>query len=427
MKKMGLLVCLAIALLAVGGFVYFRYFATVYDKEGMVVSTGSKADQEDPSGKRDTKLEEEPIDGGVTDASDPQAPRSIQSSELISFSCWFSTLPMEDSPLGSKLFDLEAKLAGDQVQGQYRVSETMGSWQEQSFEADASFMEELNGILDSFDAAGYNGLSHHTAGIPEEYGAVLEAEYASGESIFASDNEDNFLSYGLMDALDKLFARTAADVPVPIAVSVKDEFRHETAGTGDYFISYPTYHIKKGDKPLKDALRTINEEHRGEAADAEERMKQAVGEKSLYYQSEPFFTRGDDRVVAAYERLMRMESQDQPQDIVEYRTYNIDVRTGKELGFADVFRDMEHLPGLIAEEVVRAYPERTFYDEMTELISTSVSSEDESISFALAYGGVHIFADEYYLSREPGSLHILLDTASAPDQWKAAYETMPER
>ena len=48
------------------------------------------------------------------------------------------------------------------------------------------------------------------AGIPNEYGAQLKVQYASGESIYANDNQDNFLTLEAMNELLKLFERGAA-------------------------------------------------------------------------------------------------------------------------------------------------------------------------------------------------------------------------
>ena len=61
-----------------------------------------------------------------------------------------------------------------------------------------------------YDLAQHNGHAYTVAGIPNEYGAQLNVQYASGESIYANDNQDNFLTPKAMNELLKLFERGAA-------------------------------------------------------------------------------------------------------------------------------------------------------------------------------------------------------------------------
>ena len=152
--------------------------------------------------------------GGRTDLSDPEAPGAIASSELTSFACRFSTLDQaEDTPLGNQIFSLKAVLTDGQVQGQYETIDSAGDGDTKAFIADAAFMTTLNDLLQQYNAADYNGISVNIAGLPPEYGASLSASYASGESIYADDNQDNFLSYELMEALVGLFSEAATETP----------------------------------------------------------------------------------------------------------------------------------------------------------------------------------------------------------------------
>ena len=48
------------------------------------------------------------------------------------------------------------------------------------------------------------------AGLPDEYGARLDVRYASRESIYANDNQDNFLPLEAMNELLNLFERGTA-------------------------------------------------------------------------------------------------------------------------------------------------------------------------------------------------------------------------
>ena len=47
--------------------------------------------------------------------------------------------------------------------------------------------------MSKYDLAKHNGDTHHVSGIPDMYGDYIDIKYASGESIYASDNQSGFL------------------------------------------------------------------------------------------------------------------------------------------------------------------------------------------------------------------------------------------
>ena len=80
-----------------------------------------------------------------------------------------------------------------------------GAGDKSEFEADSSFMTKLQDIVSKYDFAQYNGYSHHVSGLPDMYGECIDIKYASGESIYASDNQSGFIPFEAIKNLVKLF------------------------------------------------------------------------------------------------------------------------------------------------------------------------------------------------------------------------------
>ena len=155
-----------LAVLALGILVYFKFFALVYDKDGMVYQAQGGPHVCNPPHSED----DGPIDGGATDNSDLNAPKSIES-------------------------------------GMYQVRDT---GEKLSFRVSQKFLVEVQILVATYSLAQYNGHDYTVAGLPDEYGAQLDVRYASRESIFANDNQDNFLPLEAMKELLNLFERGAA-------------------------------------------------------------------------------------------------------------------------------------------------------------------------------------------------------------------------
>ena len=117
-----------LAVLALGILVYFKFFALVYDKDGMVYQAKGGPHLCNPPHIED----DDPIDGGATDNSDTNAPKSIEST-IISFDCRFSTMDIaEPGKLGNHIYFLQAKRENSGVKGMYQVRDT---GEEHSFRA----------------------------------------------------------------------------------------------------------------------------------------------------------------------------------------------------------------------------------------------------------------------------------------------------
>ena len=366
-----------------------------------------------------------PLDGDVTDNSDPGAPKTIESKQIIAFDCRFSTLDLaEPGALGNHIYQLHATLENGAVKATYQIRDT---GEERSFRESHSFLNELQTLVEEYDLAQYNGHSYSVAGLPDETGAQLEVQYASRESIRADDNQDNFLPWGAMDALIALFERGAAVPPTVLPLCVGTQYDSVPLADGLGEIRYPVYRLDKdGFDGLSAALASRNELWL-DGAEGELDHFRSSGSGQLYLRTDAFVTRTDSVAVSFYERTERYESAGWEKPMTSYEAHNLDAQTGKELRFADVFRDMEHLPGLLREEFERACPDQAFYDDAPELIRQSIEREDGSISFALGYGCVHVFANEYVLSDVPGGQHITLSYVLNPSQVRAFYTAEPYR
>ncbi len=202
---MALLIALVVlVVLALGIFVYFKFFVLAYDKDGMVYQAQGGPHVCNPPHSED----DDPIDGGATDNSDTNAPKSIESTQIISFDCRFSTMDVaEPGKLGNHIYFLQAKPENGGVKGMYQVQDT---GEEHSFRASQNFLGEVQTLVAIYELAQHNGHNYIVAGLPNEYGAQLNVQYASCESIYAYDNQDNFLTPEAMNELLKLFERGAA-------------------------------------------------------------------------------------------------------------------------------------------------------------------------------------------------------------------------
>ena len=143
------------------------------------------------------------IDGGVQHSVDTNAPKTITSTQIISFHCEFSTtdLMMDSSPIAGRYHTLHAESGG----ANYEARGGGTVYDERKFTPDKAFFDRLQQIVAKYDLAQYNGKSYTVSGLPPDYGAKLNIRYASGESIYASNNQSCFLPVEAMEDLVNLF------------------------------------------------------------------------------------------------------------------------------------------------------------------------------------------------------------------------------
>ena len=150
------------------------------------------------------------IDGGVkTYNSGEDSPKVIESTEIVSFKCEFSLIAAaleEENELSGRIYKLSAVLEDATVKSKIKWRNRAGAGEEHDFTADASFMESLQEIVSKYNFVQYNGYISKVSGLPDMYGAKLDIKYASGESIYAYNNQDCFISLDAMNELVELFS-----------------------------------------------------------------------------------------------------------------------------------------------------------------------------------------------------------------------------
>ncbi|MBR5284190.1 MAG: hypothetical protein IKU27_04000 [Clostridia bacterium] len=364
------------------------------------------------------------VDGGVQDDSSYDAPKTIESPMIVAFNCEFSGFPMmnEDSPLANHAYQLEARLPNGAVKGTYAVRTGYDN-ENLFFSADHSFMRELQQVVDTYDLAQYNGLSRRVSGLPDMYGAYLHIVYASGESIYASDNQDCFLPIAALEDLERLFRRY---IHSP-RISVEEVIYTEERGNSTLSIRYPEILLDATGEPLlAAAFDRYNTQIRGDQEAALHYTLRYAADhmganapSELYSHANICITRQDARVVSFYEELAQEIG---ILDHLDYRrTFNFDGVTGEPLGYADIFTDPNSLAPLLAEAFAAIEPNLFPIYMMEDTISASVYSEDGLVCFALAQDGVHFFAERNPLGGDVGLLHVTLSYDDHPDLVKAYY------
>ena len=400
-----------------------------------------------------SKEETEEVDGGVRIDSSYDAPKEIKSTEIEYFYCEFSNLTMmdEDTFLENKVYKLKAVLEADKVQGSYETY-AGGEGKKATFVAEAEFMDILQKIVKNHNLVQNNGHVYKVSGLPDQFGAWLEVEYESGERIYASDNQENFLTIAAMEALDELFrmqleetGEIAADVeaeeaeiPQILDVTVSKQFDMENVNGRYVSIEYPLIELgyKESDSEwrntevslaLEEALDDYNKAEHDFHIGSRSVLRNAAnniegtGEDSLelYTTTDAYITRNDTKVLSFYTFTKHFEGW--VRELYDWEARNFDVVTGKNLEFKDVFTDLEEAAQIVAAEIRAAYPEQQFYDEIEELISTGMK-ENEDMIFALSYDCVHIFAKNQYLSAENiKGQHITLTYSDYPKLVKERY------
>jgi len=151
----------------------------------------------------------------------------VESDEITSFRFGVSTLsisPDEDGILTASRYDFTAERDG----GAVKCTRSYDRNEPAAFTQDADFMKKLQKIVKKYDFAQYNGIDRETHGLPDDFGVSFSVEYASGEKIYASDNQNVFMPLKLTEELAALFMCYApsyyhyVSIPVEAAVSMME-------------------------------------------------------------------------------------------------------------------------------------------------------------------------------------------------------------
>ena len=163
--------------------------------------------------KQKTKYRDIVQDGGVKKKVVTNAPKHIQSTLIIRFIVEMSTVAdAEENEYCGYVYNLNAVLENGAVKGSYKCRDRYGSVFEQRYRASVKFMSDLNHIVTEYDLARYNGESCFVAGLPDNYGSSVDIMFASGEYIYASNNQSNFIPGNAVKELVDLFESRAISI-----------------------------------------------------------------------------------------------------------------------------------------------------------------------------------------------------------------------
>ena len=147
------------------------------------------------------------IEGGVVRRyNDPDAPKTIESSEIVSFSLNLHYY-VDEGAIECGVHDMQAYINEGKVKGSYSFHNRCGEGSSFNFECEEAFMNELDKIIKENNLSNHNGYFHKVSGLPDMYGASLNVEYISGEKLYAYDNQSNFIEETAMEELIGLFSK----------------------------------------------------------------------------------------------------------------------------------------------------------------------------------------------------------------------------
>ena len=150
-------------------------------------------------GKKNIIKQTEVVSGGTRDDSDYDAPKTINSDELISFHTEFFRY-------GDSIYDVDRRYIFTMTKSDEGIVITEGNAEELKCATDNTFVQKLIQIIKDYKLEELNGIDRQTYGLSPDYGPYwLEAEYASGEKLYFYMNGDPYAEW-TWEVLD-LFAR----------------------------------------------------------------------------------------------------------------------------------------------------------------------------------------------------------------------------
>lgn len=154
-----------------------------------------------------TNINEEPVCGGVTNNTNYDAPKVINSDNLVRFSAGFYHEDKFDSSKGRYYIFVLEPAADEKII-------LKDSYNGEGFEVPASVFDGVQNIIKKYDLAKANGVNKITAGLPPEFEECdFCAEYDNGESIRFSENSDPSSEWGreFIDYFADIFAEHGDD------------------------------------------------------------------------------------------------------------------------------------------------------------------------------------------------------------------------
>ena len=148
------------------------------------------------------------IDGGTRISYDTGAPKEIASRELTRFSCRFSALSLieEDTRLPQGVYHFSATKGEDGITCtvECKNSRVLAGGERKSIRSD-DILVKIEALLRKYNVAQHNGSHYKVSGLPNFYGAKVDAAYASGETLYCYNNQDPFLPAEMIRELCRLF------------------------------------------------------------------------------------------------------------------------------------------------------------------------------------------------------------------------------
>jgi len=152
---------------------------------------------------------DEVLDGYLRDSS-KDSPKNVNSSQIDDFSLVFSTLSWADEQYFKEgIYCFEIKAENGSFRGKYEFNPYYGNREIYLFDTDQAFMQKLDKVVKKYDLADFNGKNIFVSGLPDMYGEEIRIVYASGESIYASDNQDGFINRQVLLEFERLFSQEA--------------------------------------------------------------------------------------------------------------------------------------------------------------------------------------------------------------------------
>jgi len=131
------------------------------------------------------------ICGGTTKNNDPDAPKVIESTEIVGFSVAFF-LAERWTEEEDHRFDFQIKPDENGVLTAYEQYSGIRC------PADETLLNALQEVISQNNLAAMNGIYEVTAGLPPEYNARrLEVEYASGEKLYYTVDNDPYETWAV--------------------------------------------------------------------------------------------------------------------------------------------------------------------------------------------------------------------------------------
>lgn len=142
-------------------------------------------------------------------------------------------------------------------------------------------------------------------------------------------------------------------------------------------------------------------------------------DEEIYFRSDTVVTRNDSIAVSFYHHIDFYDGYGGQ----EWEAMNIDPETGKKLHLQDVFTDLDTLSAVLTEELQEKYPYLKDDTGLKELVDAFLFEEME---FALSYGFVHFFFQEYTLPDSIEGHHVVLSLSKYPELIREVYRANPE-